>query len=160
MSDDPIVFNFRDADGKPVAGHVTVTHPDGTTSGHPASRLTLPEFLLVRIAEDEAIEGTYRPDGPGLLEEMSYDIGGVVTISDRRLMAECEAKRRIVELHLEHESFVKAYRSPRWLDAMNDEDRVNAKKAEARCAVSERIVRLLALPYADHPDYDEAWKPS
>ena len=25
--------------------------------------------------------------------------------------------------------------------------------------LSDRVLRLLALPYAGHPDYDEAWRP-
>jgi len=47
---------------------------------------------------------------------------------------------------------VTAYRNPRWRDAMNDQDKQNWHQAEARHAVAEDFVRLLALPYAEHPD--------
>jgi hypothetical protein len=75
-----------------------------------------------------------------------------------RVLAECEAKRRIVEQYADYLSSVKAYRSPRWADAMNEQDKQSAAQAEARHRVAEDVVRLLALPYANHPDYDEAWR--
>lgn len=35
----------------------------------------------------------------------------------------------------------------------------SASEANAARAVKDRMLRLLALPYADHPDYREEWKP-
>jgi len=83
----------------------------------------LAEFLLARIAEDEAAyESAY----------VAYLDGFPFTPT--RVLAECETKRRIVELC--------AYWQ-RPVDGLDGED----------------ILRLLALPYADHPDYREEWRP-
>ena len=78
--------------------------------------MTLTEFLLARIAEDEAAarrvavvgscEPGYRP---------------------ARVLAECEAKRRIV------------------------------KTAEGGLTSSSAAVQFLAAVYSDHPDYRAEW---
>lgn len=62
-----------------------------------------------------------------------------------RVLAECEAKRRIVALH----------------DGAH-ECSVYVRGEVDNCAWVERgdscsTLRLLALPYADHPDYDPSW---
>lgn len=113
--------------------------------------MTLTEFLLARIAEDEeaahgaaaAMQSNYgtgswdvRPDGRlGLGGGLSLGVGPVAPHVARhdpaRVLAECEAKRRIVEEVLPiHPDYDPLY-----------------------------VQRLLALPYADHPDYQEAWRP-
>jgi Family of unknown function (DUF6221) len=117
--------------------------------------VTLTEFLLARIAEDEEQARTSEPFRLGV-----WRIGGRVerTIRDH-VLAECDAKRRIVEQYADYLSTVKAYRSPRWSDAMNEQDKENARQAEARHRVAEDVARLIALPYADHPDYRQEWKP-
>ena len=106
---------------------------------------TLAEFLLARIAEDKELLER---------EDRVYGGGGEVWTEEARarVLAECEAKRRIVEQYEHYRSTIMAYRSPRWHDAMNDQDKQNWHQAEARHAVAEDFVRLLALPYADHPD--------
>ena len=58
-----------------------------------------------------------------------------------RVLAECEAKRRIVQM---------------WADPTGQ---WSGPQAEAARAQKDRTLRILALPYADHPDYDEAWRP-
>jgi hypothetical protein len=96
--------------------------------------MTLTEFLLARIAEDEesARFAMSRNDGGAL--DYAGQWFGAVGHAERwepvRVLAECEAKRRIVE----------------------------------RCRASNgywgaEVERMLALPYADHPDYREEWKP-
>lgn len=126
--------------------------------------MTLTEFLLARLDEDEAVaraavtqEGeatwyvapvhtapritrvrTSRDNVPVALVEGIEKIHDDTHLSEHiarhdpaRVLAEVEAKRRIVA-RLADES------SRRY-----DYD----------------TLRLLALPYADHPDYDEAWRP-
>lgn len=107
------------------------------------------------------------PDYPAcVMDDESGGIGpGVPTMryiarwGPSRVLAECEAKRRIVEQYAEYLSTVRAYRSPRWSDAMNEQDKQNARQAEARHRVAEDMARLLALPYASHPDYRQEWRP-
>lgn len=103
--------------------------------------LTLTDFLLARIAEDEA--GAMRRerrtvvDGSGLLADAWSVVG------DRRVLAECEAKRRIVGMYVgpteddEGNPYAVGGYGEAWLDA----------------------IRFLALPYADHPDYNPDWRP-
>ena len=89
---------------------------------------TLTEFLLARIKEDEVMAPLLHDyiecdlARQGLFDP---DFGWECTCGHpARVLAECEAKRRIVEL----------ISSP-----------------------GMQVFRLLALPYADHPDYREEW---
>ena len=94
----------------------------------------LTDFLLARIAEDE----------DRIVHEFDCERFNVTDYGTRqgkcdcdatgRLKAECGAKRRIVaELERDHE---RHSRESYWM-----------------------ILRLLALPYADHRDYREEWRP-
>lgn len=57
-----------------------------------------------------------------------------------RVLADVDAKRRILDLEVpDHYDTPGEWRG--WHDAYND------------------VLRLLALPYADHPDYREEWTP-
>lgn len=68
--------------------------------------MTIVEFLLARIAEDEAVAREVRPHEylpvcpvPSSLirgDDRGY---GLVAIRSDRVLAECEAKRRIIEFH-------------------------------------------------------------
>jgi hypothetical protein len=101
--------------------------------------MTLTEFLLARIAEDEALLVGADMDGPSVFTHVQ---GTVVGMTPKRFLAECEAKRRIVEdfTDLRDES-PRFGMTPSYLAAM------------------EGCLRHLAAVYADHPDYDDEWKP-
>ena len=111
-------------------------------------------FLLARLDEDEAT--LRQPPGPHSDYHGSDPYGAFSPSCPaclagwpgrRRALAEVEAKRRIVNLHRP--------------EVFEDEP------AEAFCTHDQRTsglwpcptMRLLALPYADHPDYDETWRP-
>jgi hypothetical protein len=89
-----------------------------------------------------------------------------------RVLAECEAKRRIVEWHQNWPVMVEtqptiepvesadptqfAYRASQQLAWMTE------REYRARFGTeppTSPILRLLAMPYADHPDYLPEWKP-
>jgi hypothetical protein len=90
--------------------------------------VTLTEFLLARIAEDEEDARSVHWEDAG--------IGSDDPIRSRWL-AECEAKRRIVE-------------------GMT----VTAEVEGGGYEIALRdALRALALPFADHPDYREEWRP-
>lgn len=89
----------------------------------------LTEFLLARIAEDE--RAAHRIALPLALTGAK---GAVV--GPGRVLAECEAKRRIVAEANRFEG---------------DDD--------PGAHVLVGVLELLALPYADHPDYREEWRP-
>jgi ribosomal 50S subunit-associated protein YjgA (DUF615 family) len=89
---------------------------------------TLTEFLLARIAEDE--------------EVARY------SETRTRSMAECEAKRRIVDL---------AARMIR--DANNATTDKGRIERHLNVVSATAILHALAALYAGHPDYDETWRP-
>lgn len=104
--------------------------------------MTLTEFLLARIAEDEA-EGLRVVSG----EDWGFDVtadrrfeayGDRVETGVGRVLAECEAKRRIVEAF------------------SNDGVWRGHRAAERSQEVT--VLTALASVYSDHPDYDEAWR--
>ena len=95
--------------------------------------MTLTEFLLARIAE--ADEGCW---GCGEYE-------GCRDQSDLHAR-EAEANRRIVGLHRRNEVLADLGILIECLEGC-----IGAYPCET--------IRALALPYADHPDYDEKWRP-
>lgn len=131
--------------------------------------MTLTEFLLARIAEDE--------ERASLVLVQSVDTSSPVPtireISIRdRVLAECEAKRRIVELH---QSWPVLVQQPPEFEGglVGDPDSVALRVSQRMVWLTEQEYRArfgeepptapmlaaLAAIWADHPDYDEAWRP-
>jgi hypothetical protein len=112
--------------------------------------MELTEFLLERIADDEAaarsIQERAKGDDVWIVTGMD---NYVCDYDPARVLAECSAKRRIVELHQGHHECVgvKAGRVGTVLVAPGYQFE------------NDPTLALLALPYADHPDYDESWRP-
>ena len=100
--------------------------------------MTLTEFLLARIAEDE---GHARK----LLETDRRPVLSLASTVNHpaRLLAEVAAKRRIVALHEPSSHPMASWTNCRHCGA-----------GRGYCA----HLRLLASVYADHADYDEAWQ--
>jgi len=121
------------------------------------TEVTVAGFLLARIAEDEAsaleaqaYEQSDR-DGPRLIHVCDY-LGPeladhIARHGPARVLAECEAKRRIVE---EHAPWLDVGKStcPRCRGAAN-------RAVPAPCPT----LRALASVYANHPDYRQEWRP-
>jgi len=123
--------------------------------------MTLTDFLLARIAEDEAWANRtdcgcgdhaawpQRPDCPD------------------RVLAECEAKRRIVGFvsGWQHQTVEDCWYSCAATYGTEVENACCNDAAEGTgcdCGLEHRvalILKPLALPYADHDDYDESWRP-
>jgi hypothetical protein len=112
----------------------------------------LAEWLLACIAEDEeAAPDIHHRD----CESVQFDYGGVALgpcgcSEPTRVLAECAAKRRIVE-HLA----ATASKCPAddWPNELGMEWASLADQARY-------VLRLLALPYAGREGYDPAWTPS
>ena len=120
--------------------------------------MTLTEFLLARITEDEAAarEAT-TPNGGSIYADRNMLGTKLLTHIKRRnparVLAECEAKRRIVESLVDAEDAVTKYDS-------DDPNNPPAYWQEWGNLHALRLAaELLALPYADHPDYREEWRP-
>jgi hypothetical protein len=119
---------------------------------------SLAKFLLARIAEDEIgprkwlerqrertnalmaagepVPLNYRP-----ADDIAVDTWVLVP---RRVLAECEAKRRIVEMHWDTD--------PSCARCANPDDEMTNEPWPCQ------TLRLLALPYADHPDFQPEWR--
>jgi hypothetical protein len=111
--------------------------------------MTLAEFLLARIGEDEAEAKEHQH-----YEGEVWEAAGWWDCT--RVLAECDAKRRIVELH-EILEIVWRQGIPEYACQncdVGDDDHLYYSRRQG-CAT----LRLLALPYSDHPDYQENWKP-
>jgi hypothetical protein len=134
------------------------------------------DFLLARIAEDEAVANRcarlapikepkdwmwQQSDRNPLLVEVvqpwgvSTPLAQVHSFASQaahiarwqpvRVLAECEAKRRIVQ---RAQFAAEAGQSARTTGV---EDAIDL--------TLDSVMELLALPYADHPDYREEWRP-
>lgn len=118
--------------------------------------MTLTEFLLAQIALDEDMAKyalKYSVSGDDmevhwkwvyLYRSKNRQLGSwslgmhVGSPSPARVLAECEAKRHIINLHAEAVA--------------------ESMRSGSTWAYGE-VLRRLALPYADHPDYREEWRP-
>jgi hypothetical protein len=116
---------------------------------------SLVEFLLARIAEDEEVARAASvrrydfmtfADHILSVERDSTDAMDehVARWDPARVIAECDARRRIVE-SARHTLFDDPLRRTDFWRGARD--------------VADADLRFLALPYADHPDYDPAWRP-
>ena len=122
--------------------------------------MTLTEFLLARIAEDEAVaeRGGFH-NGKGTFANDNY---GCLLVQPSRVLAECEAKRAIIALHeIEVEKVSLAPFDQTTGEPVPPEFDVTCNL----CGwVSDNPIsgcdtqRALALPYADHEDYRDEWK--
>lgn len=127
----------------------------------------LTAWLLEQITEDERVaraakdntagEWAWRAqDAPVVL----YDYSGKRTMGEgahiaawdpARVLAECDAKRRIIEVHHAREA----------TGFDRDGEEHSAMVCDA-CSMEDDpcpTARLLALPYADRPGYREEWRP-
>lgn len=138
--------------------------------------MTITEFLLARIAEDEAValaatpghwyadevyatitaepfrsaREAYDRDRPDIdcwviPESMDSGVGDhnlahIARHDPARMLAECEAKRRTVKRFVDTSYF-------------------EPKPSNAYDLALLDVMHDLAAVYADHPDYDESWRP-
>ena len=118
----------------------------------------LTEFVLARIAEDEAAARDALEDGRGTPEPepwlavgwpRSEHPGPVVFVGPERFLAECEAKRRTVNRH----------RPEEFMDAPGEFFCLRCQPSGNRGMWPCPDLRDLASVYAEHPDYREEWKP-
>ncbi|WNV77532.1 DUF6221 family protein [Geodermatophilus sp. DSM 44513] len=134
---------------------------------------SLDEFLLLRIAEDEAIAvaaqsgpWSFVPDssGDGIFgpSHNVVDPGGyngrygatilpqdgehIVRWEPARVLSDCEAKRTIVE----HYQYLR--------DDYLDEEGPDAPSVDVELEQLRWVLRVLARPYIGHPDFRDEWQ--
>lgn len=105
--------------------------------------MELTEFLLARIEEDEARAG-------GVHTAADDDLAVCVCGYPARVLADCEAKRRIVELRE-----TAAYHVEQFAAAADDPFRIVYTTS---LSTYDAVLRSLALPFVDHPDYRGEWR--
>lgn len=114
-----------------------------------AATPSLTDFLLARIAEDEAVAeraAAFDYDDPDDAPwrqalhsaALSTSSAHIARHDPARVLAECEAKRSIVTLASAYSDGPEA---PRTLNLAND------------------VLAIMATTWANHPDYNEAWRP-
>ncbi|HEY9250569.1 MAG TPA: DUF6221 family protein [Rariglobus sp.] len=114
--------------------------------------MTITEFLLARIAEDEVEIGPGEdydipPNGIGWGEVGA--ISEVLMVSQQRARAECQAKRAIVADALDVVDPEPGEDPYAEIDTLDD----------GQVWAFSAALHHLAAVYADHPDYDETWRP-
>jgi Family of unknown function (DUF6221) len=136
----------------------------------------LTEFLLARIAEDEAAASAVKDTGAAVWDvQVSHrplDLDPTVThwtdderttlvqrFDPARVLAECDAIRLIVAIHSAYKPGGHPVCSPDRLESdwcvgcgyNNQEERIT--EHIDHCP----ILRVLALPFAGHPDFRDEW---
>ena len=116
--------------------------------------VTLADFLLARIAEDEQVaRDADNRIYPSTWQETrdrvksGWHVAHIARHNPARVLAECNAKRRIVEAEIGQ-----MLGSPSGYVDREVYERIRAR-------ADSDILRALALPYADHRDYRDEWKP-
>lgn len=138
--------------------------------------MTLLEFLEARLAEEERdaigaradTHGHWGPDGPPTDRIVLYDksgrleSGGVTGFQARhiarfdpvRVLAEVEAKRRIIELLLGYEGGIDGE-----FGCCHKADQIAAGECPETSVDEIEGLQVLAAAYARHADYRPEWAP-
>ena len=118
------------------------------------------EFLLERITEDEVT--THRADVATNVDpweihvDRTYD-AAMLVVDRRRVIAECKARRAMVGAASKAIHDFELVRRVRLSSDPVDRAKVLAG-SDARRSAWIQGLRLLALGYADHPDFREEWR--
>ena len=106
-------------------------------------------FLRARLDEDEEVARATRKNEQfvrGTDRWFASHSNAITSMAPHRAIAEVEAKRQIIEHNARLHQMADPATHP-------DQEYVLAAGA------SDYVLRLLTLPYADHIDYREEWRP-
>ena len=118
------------------------------TADTPRGGAEFAEFLLARIAEDADRARTFLADNHEALKRAGAPWPSMALAGVERVLAECAAKRAIVEKRLTIGLPDRPIGDGQaWLSGAH----------EAVDAERGHILRTLAAVYADHPDYAPEW---
>lgn len=109
----------------------------------------LADFLLRRIAEEERAARAARRAGGA--PRASAGPADAHLITPGRLLADCATRRKIIALHEVH---LMSNGIPAMFDGESGSCRAGQNEREYICPT----LRLLALRYADHVEFDPAWQ--
>lgn len=106
---------------------------------------TLSEFLLEQISIDE-MTADHRP----------AHLADWATFGPERTRVECEIKRRIIKLHIpsdQNRAYSRTGSPDTCVACVGFHADMDCENDPWPC----RTLRILALPYADHPDFRDEW---
>lgn len=109
-----------------------------------------------------AVDGITVADGFALSgNQLRATVAHIARHDPDRVLREVEAKRRILDEHASEDGDCSACGRASWEENPGAYLRDEPEMADVwRPTIWPcRTARLLALPYADHPDYREKWKP-
>lgn len=143
--------------------------------------MNIVDFLLERITEDESVARAAAsvtlwrddagrvwmeaPDGRVDIDASRmgpYEIAfsrNIVRHLPNRVLAGCGARRRMIEIIVGDwppATIERHFRERRRSQVLTDEDTGETEVIPEWAPA--RLLRLLALPYADHPDYESEWE--
>lgn len=118
------------------------------------TRVTLNEFLTARLDEDEAAQAGDGYSANRIHLESCVLVGSGSALNcdcgaAARVRADVDSKRRIVTMLTTWASF--------GIREASDAEILWHQLDHTRAELD--VLRLLALPYADHPDYNTEWRP-
>ena len=96
--------------------------------------------------------GCVAATGPASHPQSMADARHIALHDPARVLREVEAKRRILDMWESPE----AAKHPGGVDGRDPDEQM--RDVAVADAIDE-VVRLLALGYSDHPDYQESWRP-
>ena len=107
--------------------------------------MNITEFLAARITEDEA---------EAQVAKAEFAHGGYGCYGPARVLAECAAKRAIIEQSEAANDLDKFQEEdrPKWIEEFDGRDFAKAPY------LGEQLLRILAAVYKDHPDYQQEWE--
>lgn len=130
--------------------------------------MTITEFLLARVAEDEEarLPFWHLVDCP-----ITTDVAAECSCGSRaRILADCESKRRIIEWHQSWPVLVETEPVFEQADPTDVNSMTFRMSKQIAWATEQKyrehfgtepptgpIIRFMVQPYADHPDFDPAW---
>jgi hypothetical protein len=134
--------------------------------------MTLTEFLLARLAEDEAVAGATRDshdplDWTNYTEAPAVGLEGPVdgpsgysslVIDPARVLAEVEAKRRIVAMHEDPDCDDQRFGPIEWELPEGQTPVTDGMVIASQRVLGCETLAHLASVYADHPDYRDEWR--
>lgn len=105
--------------------------------------------------EATCVAGTGETDD----QQSMRDAAHIARHDPARVLADVEAKRELVERYEASLKRSVEFRQRADSDAETETQKMQRSHENIQLLVLLGVVKLLALPYADHPDYREDWRP-
>lgn len=122
----------------------------------------LVQFLRARLDEHEQAAraaNVKQGDPRWTVTDGDAVAGHIARWDPARVLADVEAKRRIVDRYADAERAASEVRDIGWTPRLEDRGKVELAGYNATAIALRGAAECLALPHSDHPDYREEWRP-